>query len=100
MDDWSAGKEQFYQTVASVGVTIKDIVHERDVNSVKVIALGLNCPFSKKKLSFDFIHPSQLQVKVVCETRDWEHAQDLRSALLKKYHNTVFDDVSTISSTK
>lgn len=34
----------------------------------------------------------RLQVKVVCETRDWEHAKELRAALLKKYRDVVFND--------
>lgn len=34
-----------------------------------------------------------LQVKVVCETRDWEHAQELRSVLLENYRHVVFNDI-------
>lgn len=40
---------------------------------------------NKKKIS--------LQVKVVCETRDWEHAQELRSDLLANYRDVVFNDI-------
>lgn len=34
-----------------------------------------------------------LQVKVVCETRDWEHAQELRADLLANYRDVVFNDI-------
>lgn len=33
------------------------------------------------------------QVKIVCETRDWEHAQELRKVLLKNYRKVVFNDL-------
>lgn len=32
------------------------------------------------------------QVTVVCETRDWEHAQELRKTLLEQYKWVVFSD--------
>lgn len=57
--------------MASVGVSIKDLMHERawlrDIYSV--------------------------DVKVVCETRDWEHSIELRQVLNKAYKNVVFTDV-------
>lgn len=33
------------------------------------------------------------QVKIVCETRDWEHAQELRSVLAGKYQDVIFSDI-------
>lgn len=33
------------------------------------------------------------QVKIICETRDWEHSQELRNVLTEKYQNVVFSDI-------
>lgn len=57
--------------MAAVGVSIKDIMHERawirDIYSV--------------------------EVKVVCETRDWEHSLELRRVLSESYRQLFFNDV-------
>lgn len=44
-------------------------------------------PKIKIKIKFQFF-----QVKVVCETRDWEHAKELRTVLLSNYKYVVFND--------
>ncbi|XP_031619975.1 uncharacterized protein LOC116338699 [Contarinia nasturtii] len=70
LDDCPGGIAQLCRLLANIGVTIKDIMHERawlkDIYSV--------------------------EVKVVCETRDWAHAQELRSVLHENYRFVVFND--------
>lgn len=71
VSDRPGGVADLCGILATVGVSIKDISHERawikDIYSV--------------------------QVKVVCETRDWEHAEQLRKELMKNYTNIVFSDL-------
>lgn len=71
VSDRPGGILELCKTMASVGVSIKDIMHERawlrDIYSV--------------------------EVKVVCETRDWEHSMELRQVLSKEYSHVVFNDV-------
>lgn len=68
VSDRPGGIAELCKMLASVGVSIKDIMHERawirDIYSV--------------------------EVKVVCETRDWEHAEELRTLLRRSYPNVVF----------
>lgn len=56
--------------MTEVGVSIKDIMHER---------AWLNDVYS-------------VSVKVVCETRDWSHSEELRKALTRKYTRVTFWD--------
>lgn len=71
ISDRPGGILDLCKTMAAVGVSIKDIMHERawlrDIYSV--------------------------EVKVVCETRDWEHSMELRRVLSKEYSHVVFNDV-------
>lgn len=71
VSDRPGGISELCKTMASVGVSIKDIMHERawirDIYSV--------------------------EVKVVCETRDWEHSKELRQVLRRAYRQVVFNDV-------
>nr|AWS20467.1 threonine dehydratase [Mayetiola destructor] len=71
LDDRPGGIAELCRCLADVGVTIKDIMHERawlkDIYSV--------------------------EVKVVCETRDWEHSKELRKVLLENYQFVVFNDL-------
>lgn len=71
VSDRPGGISELCKVMASVGVSIKDIMHERawirDIYSV--------------------------EVKVVCETRDWEHSQELRAVLAKTYRQVAFNDV-------
>lgn len=69
--DRPGGIAELCNLLAKLGVSIKDVMHERaflrDVFSVVV--------------------------KVVCETRDWEHSEVMRKALLEKYEKVEFNDV-------
>lgn len=71
VSDRPGGISELCKTLATVGVSIKDIMHERawirDIYSV--------------------------EVKVVCETRDWEHSKELRQVLKRTYRHVVFNDV-------
>lgn len=33
-----------------------------------------------------------MQVKIVCETRDWEHSEELKKILTENYKNVKFAD--------
>lgn len=69
--DRPGGIAELCALLAKLGVSIKDVMHERaflnDIHSVSV--------------------------KVVCETRDWEHSQEMRKALHEKYKKVEFNDV-------
>lgn len=71
VSDRPGGISDLCKLMASCGVTIKDIMHERawlkDIYSV--------------------------EVKVVCETRDWEHSKELRQLLLDSYKSVSFFDL-------
>jgi threonine dehydratase len=71
VSDGPGGISKLCKILADLGVSIKDIMHERaflrDIHSV--------------------------EVKVICETRDWEHAQQMRKVLNEKYSNVVFNDL-------
>lgn len=71
VSDRPGGVSELCGILAKLGVSIKDIMHERaflrDIHSV--------------------------DVKVVCETRDWEHSEELRRTLLEKYKRVSFNDL-------
>ena len=71
VSDGPGGISKLCKILADLGVSIKDIMHERaflrDIHSV--------------------------EVKVICETRDWEHAQLMRKVLNEKYFNVIFNDL-------
>lgn len=71
VSDRPGGIKDLCILLATLGVSIKDIMHER---------AWLNDIFS-------------VDVKVVCETRDWEHSEELRKALDENYSRVVFNDV-------
>lgn len=93
LDDCPGGIAQLCRFLADVGVSIKDIMHERawlkDIYSVEVTH---NFMMLRTIVFGFFMALFLLQVKVVCETRDWEHAQELRSVLLDNYRFVVFND--------
>jgi threonine dehydratase len=70
VSDRPGGVASLCKLLAATGVSIKDIMHER---------AWLKDIF-------------QVEVKVVCETRDWKHAQELRRVLQSNYSNVVFSD--------
>lgn len=72
VSDRPGGIAELCRLCAGVGVSIKDILHERawitsDVFSVKV--------------------------KIVCETRDMEHTKQLKDALLQNYEEVKFGEI-------
>ncbi|XP_037051257.1 L-threonine ammonia-lyase-like [Bradysia coprophila] len=71
VSDRPGGISDLCKLMASVGVSIKDIMHERafirDIYSV--------------------------EVKVICETRDWAHTEELRKLLTDNYTRVIFSDV-------
>lgn len=72
VSDRPGGIAELCKLCAELGVSIKDILHERawitsDVFSVKV--------------------------KIVCETRDMDHTQELKKALLANYKNVSFGEI-------
>lgn len=70
VSDRPGGISELCKMLANVGVSIKDVMHER--------AWIMSDIFS-------------VEVKVVCETRDKEHADQLKSMLHQKYQKVVFD---------
>lgn len=69
VSDRPGGIAELCTLLASIGVSIKDIIHER--------AWIMSDIFS-------------VDVKVVCETRDAEHAQQLKMILNKNYSKVIF----------
>lgn len=71
VSDRPGGIAELCKLTSSCGVSIKDIMHERawlkDIYSVNV--------------------------KIVCETSDWENSQELKKLLVKNYKNVQFYDV-------
>ena len=69
--DRPGGIAELCALLAKLEVSIKDVMHERAfLNDVHSVA-----------------------VKVVCETRDWEHSEKMRQALHEKYDKVEFCDV-------
>jgi threonine dehydratase len=71
VSDRPGGIADLCKLISGIGVSIKDIMHERawlkDIYSVSV--------------------------KVFCETSDWNHSQQLKKLLLANYKNVSFSDV-------
>ncbi|XP_058821522.1 L-threonine ammonia-lyase-like [Topomyia yanbarensis] len=71
VSDGPGGLSKLCNELAQLGVSIKDIMHERafirDVHSV--------------------------QVKVICETRDWNHSREIRKMLQDSYEDVFFYDL-------
>lgn len=79
VSDRPGGIAELCRTLASIGVSIKDIMHER--------AWVISDMFS-------------VNVKVVCETTDRKHAEQLKDLLHQNYHKVVFgcDDTNYADS--
>lgn len=78
VSDRPGGISELCKMLASIGVSIKDIMHER--------AWIMSDIFS-------------VDVKVVCETRDRDHAEQLKNILHQNYQTVVFgtSDKSTLN---
>ncbi|XP_046477432.1 L-threonine ammonia-lyase-like isoform X1 [Neodiprion pinetum] len=77
VSDRPGGISELCKMVADIGVSIKDIMHER--------AWIMSDIFS-------------VEVKVVCETRDAHHARQLQEMLYKNYRRVVFGNSSEFSN--
>jgi threonine dehydratase len=71
VSDRPGGMAELCKLLAKLGVSIKDIMHERAWIK-DIFTVG---------------------VKVVCETRDWEHSELLRKTLHDNLYDVVFNDV-------
>ncbi|XP_052863075.1 L-threonine ammonia-lyase [Anopheles cruzii] len=71
VSDGPGGVAKLCNLMADLGVSIKDIMHER--------------AFIR-----DIHH---VEVKVICETRDWEHSQEMRKSLQTAYDKVQFYDM-------
>ena len=69
VSDRPGGISELCKCLATIGVSIKDLIHERAWITTDVFTVD---------------------VKVVCETRDLEHANILKDVLEKSYENVVF----------
>ncbi|XP_047102892.1 L-threonine ammonia-lyase [Schistocerca piceifrons] len=72
--DRPGGIAELCRIMAKLGVSIKDIMHERAWIKSDIFSVV---------------------VKVVCETRDMQHASQLRETLYKNYEKVVFGDIPT-----
>ncbi|XP_046608731.1 L-threonine ammonia-lyase-like [Neodiprion virginianus] len=77
VSDRPGGISELCKMLADIGVSIKDIMHER--------AWIMSDIFS-------------VEVKVVCETRDAHHARQLQEMLYKNYRRVVFGNSSEFSN--
>ncbi|XP_015591285.1 uncharacterized protein LOC107265898 isoform X2 [Cephus cinctus] len=73
ISDRPGGISELCRMLASIGVSIKDIMHER--------AWIISDVFS-------------VDIKVVCETRDSEHSEQLKEMLHQNYRNVTFGGVT------
>lgn len=71
VSDGPGGVAKLCNLLAKLGVSIKDIMHER--------------AFIR-----DIHH---VEVKVICETRDWEHSKEMRKVLQETYSKVHFYDM-------
>lgn len=71
VSDRPGGIHELCEILSELGVSIKDIMHERAwLNDIYTV-----------------------EVKVVCETRDWAHSTELRTELKKRYRKVKFSEV-------
>lgn len=76
VSDRPGGIAELCRMLAEIGVSIKDIMHER--------AWIMSDIFS-------------VEVKVVCETRDINHARELQELLYKNYRRVIFGSTSDVN---
>ena len=89
--DCPGGLNKLCEILCCLGVSIKDIMHERawlrDVYTVEV---------SFHKCCWDFKKPfynvTLSKVKVVCETRDWGHSMELKNKLKETFPKVQFSE--------
>lgn len=74
VSDRPGGIAELCKLISSIGVSIKDVLHERAWVTCDVFSV---------------------EVKVVCETRDYEHAQELKCLLNSVYRKVNFVDFPT-----
>lgn len=79
VSDRPGGITELCRLMSSLGVSIKDIMHERAWLTSDIFSVA---------------------VKVVCETRDMEHAAQLKQALFKNYKKVDFGNIPSFSETE
>nr|CAI5868020.1 unnamed protein product [Callosobruchus analis] len=72
VSDRPGGISELCKLIGSIGVSIKDVIHERAWVASDVFSV---------------------EVKVVCETRDYTHSLELRDLLLSRYKKVRFDNI-------
>lgn len=94
VSDRPGGISDLCRLMADLGVSVKDIVHDRawltnDLFSVKVQNFYKLVPYCvQTALLFH-----SFQVKVICETRDLDHSKQLIEVLKQNYDRVTFEDV-------
>lgn len=78
VSDRPGGISELCRLIGSIGVSIKDVIHERAWVASDVFSV---------------------EVKVVCETRDLQHTLQLRDTLCSRYKKVKFDSLPQHSST-
>ncbi|XP_071439073.1 L-threonine ammonia-lyase [Hetaerina americana] len=76
VSDRPGGITELCRLMSTLGVSIKDIMHERAWLTSDIFSV---------------------QVKVVCETRDMEHAAQLKQALFKNYKSVDFGQFKSLT---
>ncbi|KAJ8974040.1 hypothetical protein NQ317_008981 [Molorchus minor] len=76
VSDRPGGISELCKLIGSIGVSIKDVIHERAWVASDVFSV---------------------EVKVVCETRDYLHSMELRDLLSSRYKKVRFDKFPTKS---
>ncbi|KAJ8947278.1 hypothetical protein NQ318_014175 [Aromia moschata] len=71
VSDRPGGISELCKLIGSIGVSIKDVIHERAWVASDVFSV---------------------EVKVVCETRDYHHSIELRELLFSRYKKVRFDN--------
>lgn len=77
VSDRPGGISELCKLICSIGVSIKDVIHERAWVTSDVFSV---------------------EVKVVCETRDYEHSLELRELLFKNYKKVKFENLKLMDA--
>ncbi|KAL3288306.1 hypothetical protein HHI36_002754 [Cryptolaemus montrouzieri] len=79
VSDRPGGISELCKLIGSIGVSIKDVIHERAWVTSDVFSV---------------------EVKVVCETRDFSHSLELRELMFANYKRVKFENLRSIKSSK
>ncbi|XP_044744464.1 L-threonine ammonia-lyase isoform X2 [Coccinella septempunctata] len=79
VSDRPGGISELCKLIGSIGVSIKDVIHERAWVTSDVFSV---------------------EVKVVCETRDYAHSLELRELMFAHYKKVKFENLRSIKHSK